>query len=40
MRTRGFTLIELIVSIGILAIFSTFLITTLNPFEQFSKAAD
>ncbi|HVZ66894.1 MAG TPA: type II secretion system protein GspG [Patescibacteria group bacterium] len=36
----GFTLIELVVSIGILAIFSTFLVAVLNPFEQFKKAAD
>ncbi len=36
----GFTLIELIVAVGVLAIFATFLLTTLNPFEQFKKAAD
>lgn len=38
--SKGFTLIELIVAIGILAIFSTFLVTVLNPFEQFKKASD
>ena len=39
-RRAGFTLIELIVGIGILAIFSTFLISAINPFEQFKKTAD
>lgn len=37
---KGFTLIELIVVVGILAILSTFLLTVLNPFEQFKKAQD
>jgi len=37
---RGFTMIELIVSIGILAILSVFLITTLNPYEQYLKSQD
>lgn len=37
---RGFTLIELIVAIGVLSLLSIFIISTLNPFEQFKKAAD
>jgi prepilin-type N-terminal cleavage/methylation domain-containing protein len=37
---KGFTLIELIVAIGVLAIFSSFVVAILNPFEQFKKAAD
>ena len=36
----GFTLIELIVGIGILSVFSTFLVASINPFEQFKKTAD
>ncbi len=36
----GFTLIELIVAIGVLAIFGAFVITALNPFEQFRKTLD
>lgn len=39
-QQSGFTLIELIVSMGILVILATFLIVTLNPFEQFLKSAD
>lgn len=37
---RGFTLIELIVVMGVLAIFSSFLVATLNPMEQFKKTSD
>lgn len=41
MRNKsGFTLIELIVAIGVLAIFSSFLFATVDPFEQFRKASD
>lgn len=40
MHKKGFTLIELVVSIGILAILSMFLIATLNPIDQFRKARD
>jgi general secretion pathway protein G len=40
MYVRGFTLIELIVSIAILAVLSTFLLAAVNPFEQFQKAQD
>jgi prepilin-type N-terminal cleavage/methylation domain-containing protein len=36
----GFTLLELIVSIGVLAVLSTFLLAAVNPFEQFQKAED
>lgn len=39
-NTYGFTLIELIVSIGILVILATFLTVTMNPFEQFLKSQD
>ncbi len=37
---KGFTLIELIVAIGILAILATFIMATLNPYEQFAKSQD
>jgi prepilin-type N-terminal cleavage/methylation domain-containing protein len=36
----GFTLIELIVVIGILAVLAIFLIAIVNPFEQYKKAND
>jgi type II secretion system protein G len=38
--SRGFTLIELIVVIGILAILSVFLLLAVNPLEQYQKAQD
>ena len=38
--SSGFTLIELVTAIGILAILATVAITVLNPLEQFNKAAD
>lgn len=37
---KGFTLIELVVAIGILAILAVFLIASLNPIQQFEKARD
>ncbi len=37
---RGFTLIELVVTIGILAILAVFAIAALNPLDQFRKARD
>lgn len=37
---KGFTLIELIVVVGIVAILSSFLIAILNPVEQLHKAND
>lgn len=37
---KGFTLIELITVVGILAILSGFVITTLDPLAQFQKAND
>lgn len=37
---KGFTLIELVVTIGILSILSLLVIATLNPLEQFKKARD
>lgn len=40
MRRNGFTLIELITVIGIIAVLSAMLITVLNPLEQFQKARD
>lgn len=39
-KKSGFTLIELIVSIGILAILAVFAIAALNPLDQFRKARD
>lgn len=36
----GFTLLELIIVIGIISILATFLVATLNPFEQFKKSND
>lgn len=39
-KSAGFTLIELVISIGILSILATFLIATLNPLQQFEKAHD
>ncbi|HEX7041828.1 MAG TPA: type II secretion system protein [Patescibacteria group bacterium] len=36
----GFTLIELIVSIGVLAILAVFAIAAVNPIDQFKKARD
>ena len=40
MKTRGLTLIELVVAIGILGIFASFLFAAVNPLEQFKKASD
>jgi prepilin-type N-terminal cleavage/methylation domain-containing protein len=37
---RGFTLIEMIVTIGILGVLAVTAIAVLNPFAQFQKAAD
>src|SRR5574338_433612 len=37
---KGFTLIELVVVIGILAILAVFVLAALNPLEQFKKARD
>lgn len=39
-KTNGFTLIEMILVVGIIAIMATMLLTVLNPFNQFAKAAD
>ena len=39
-KAKGFTLIELIVVIGILAVLASGLITIFNPFAQFQKAQD
>lgn len=39
-KNSGFTLIELVVSIGILAILAVFVLAQLNPVEQFKKARD
>lgn len=36
----GFTLIELIISISIMAILAGFLLAILNPFDQYKKASD
>jgi len=36
----GFTLLELVVSIGVLAILAIFAIASLNPLDQFKKARD
>jgi general secretion pathway protein G len=36
----GFTLIELIIVIGIMGIFATGIIATLNPYDQYKKAQD
>lgn len=37
---RGFTLLELIVVVGILALLAVFALAALNPLEQFRKARD
>ena|SRR5579859_5298538 len=37
---NGFTLIELVVVIGILAVLSVFVLATLNPLQQFKKSRD
>src|SRR6185437_9866953 len=37
---NGFTLIELIIVIGILGVLAIFLLASLNPLAQFSKARD
>jgi len=39
-KSSGFTLIELVVSIGILAVISVGVLTILNPMEQIKKAND
>lgn len=39
-KHRGFTMIELIVSIGVLAILAVFALAALNPADQFKKARD
>lgn len=39
-RRNGFTLIELIIVIGILAILALFVLTIVNPLQQFQKAND
>lgn len=39
-KNNGFTLIELVLVIGILAILAVFVLATLNPLEQFKKARD
>ena len=36
----GFTLIELILVVAVMAIFSTLILYTLNPFEQLKKGSD
>ena len=38
--SRGFTIIELITAIGILAILSATVLVAVNPLEQFNKSAD
>jgi prepilin-type N-terminal cleavage/methylation domain-containing protein len=38
--SKGFTLIELIIVIAVLAVLFTALLTTINPLEQFKKARD
>lgn len=37
---RGFTLIEMVISIGVLAILSILVLAMLNPLQQFEKARD
>lgn len=39
-KEKGFTLIELVIVIGILAILSIFVLAVVNPIEQFAKARD
>lgn len=39
-RFTGFTLVELLIVIGVLAIISTMLILTMNPLEQIKKSND
>lgn len=40
MNEKGFTLIELVIVIGILSILALFVLAALNPLEQFKKAND
>lgn len=38
--SRGFTMIELLISIGVLSILAVFALAAVNPIEQFKKARD
>jgi len=40
MKRNGFTFIELIISIAVLAVLAGFILYTLNPFVQFQKSRD
>ena len=40
LRQRGFTLIEILIVIGIIAILATVVIVAINPTEQFGKASN